>query len=147
MEQWKKVWGTSILSQVVLISSIKPISSSISLSRMRVELGLRDQVHRSTKLALINGQKQTITIHWLYRHRLPHQLLFFVRCIRQQPPVFRPRLRFQNSTEARPCCWYSATNLLLGNTPPHDVIDWPHQILQQRTPKYDVTILALLLSF
>ena len=28
---WKKVWGTSLLSQVVFISSTKPISSSISL--------------------------------------------------------------------------------------------------------------------
>ena len=30
-ELWKKVWGTSLLPQVVLISSIKPISRGISL--------------------------------------------------------------------------------------------------------------------
>ena len=31
-ELWKKVWGTSLLPKVVLISSIKPISSCISLT-------------------------------------------------------------------------------------------------------------------
>ena len=30
-ELWKKVWGTSLLPQVVLIYSIKPILSCISL--------------------------------------------------------------------------------------------------------------------
>ena len=32
---WKKVLGASLLPQVVLISSIKPISSSTSLMKMR----------------------------------------------------------------------------------------------------------------
>ena len=31
-ELWKKVWGISSLPQVILIYSIKPISSSISLT-------------------------------------------------------------------------------------------------------------------
>ena len=31
-DKWNKAWGTCLLTQVVLISSTKPISSSISLS-------------------------------------------------------------------------------------------------------------------
>ena len=63
---WKKVWGTSLLPQVVLILPIKPILNSILLK----------YIHSVTTMCLWGGGGVT--------HRVVHFIIFcliFVQCL------------------------------------------------------------------